>query len=393
MVRASAATIATAELSQAPASDYPRGIVASLRRWARENAEWGDGEAGLDAPEWATRRIRVPVPDARPRDLIERRQKRRRLPDGEAAARWVTPAEWITGAAGRLASCSRPYVVRDAVCGGVSIFRQRCGLPAVCPSCARRGAVELRERLAAAVPYLGPSPDEPTIVPQLSLITLTIRSRDPGELKPMLRDLHRWYARLVRRTLWRGGRCRARADCKLPRDPDRPGWRQRHPKFTGWLRALEITVNKNGWHAHLHILAEAPYLDQRELSAAWRSITDGAGYIVDIRRVTELRGGVREAVKYVTKPETIVPQRRYLAAELLLALRGIRRWSAGGRFRIALRDFGELEAAADTAAGHVYGKLVLLWSPDRRFAVRLPERCPLHPGNASWAWAPPGQPP
>lgn len=68
----------------------------------------------------------------------------------------------------------------------------------------------------------------------------------------------------------------------------------RRLRSTRWWRALnvrgigvaETTRGANGshWHLHLHLVIESPYLDARQLSAAWRTASKGS-YIVDVKKV------------------------------------------------------------------------------------------------------------
>lgn len=66
------------------------------------------------------------------------------------------------------------------------------------------------------------------------------------------------------------------------------------------LWAMEITNEGQGWHVHFHLVIESPWLDQRELSAAWRKCTPDESFIVHISDAS--RGSVRKNLpRYVTK--------------------------------------------------------------------------------------------
>lgn len=55
------------------------------------------------------------------------------------------------------------------------------------------------------------------------------------------------------------------------------------------------------WHPHLHILADAKFIEQGLLSQAWRSISRDS-YIVDIRRVKNIEVAGHYVTKYASKP-------------------------------------------------------------------------------------------
>ena len=78
----------------------------------------------------------------------------------------------------------------------------------------------------------------------------------------------------------------------------------RHRKFCdNWqagMWSLEITQKGKGWHLHFHLLVEAKWIDQTELSRQWRSITADQSYIVHVQ---DCRGQdyLNEVAKYVCK--------------------------------------------------------------------------------------------
>lgn len=112
------------------------------------------------------------------------------------------------------------------------------------------------------------------------LLTLTIENV-PVLSKKVLRDLRDWFSKLRRRKLFAN-------------------------VCTGGVYALEITrnVEHGTWHPHLHALIDSGWIDQEELSTAWKQITKGKGYIVDIRRADE--NSLQEIVKYLTKGSDFV---------------------------------------------------------------------------------------
>lgn len=77
------------------------------------------------------------------------------------------------------------------------------------------------------------------------------------------------------------------------------GWREKIKYGIGFIELKH--TKKNKIHPHIHILAECVWLDEPVLSEMWRKATAGEGYIVKIKRVSDLRGGVYEVTKYVSK--------------------------------------------------------------------------------------------
>jgi hypothetical protein len=145
------------------------------------------------------------------------------------------------------------------------------------------------------------------------LITLTVR-RIVGSLPELASVFKASFKELRRRRLWRDS-------------------------IRGAIAGYEVTFDAHkGWHFHVHILAlRKRWLEQRDLSNAWFEVTAGAGYIVDIRAVRDLRGGLREVIKYVFKPAEL----RGWGAEQVrefLALRKARLAESFGCFRAVELD-------------------------------------------------------
>lgn len=134
-----------------------------------------------------------------------------------------------------------------------------------CQPCARGRAFHLRERIDQSVRWCG----------ELKFITLTLRSTTEP-LRDLLDHLYTSFARLRRTLLWK-------------------------QKVRGGFGFLEVTRGKRGdrWHVHLHLLADASYVPQAALSAAWMTSSNGS-WIVDIRDVSG-PAGQSKAVQYVTK--------------------------------------------------------------------------------------------
>jgi hypothetical protein len=82
---------------------------------------------------------------------------------------------------------------------------------------------------------------------------------------------------------------------------------RQHPLWdeavTGGAAFLEIKYSDKAkrWHPHLHIICEAKYIEQGQLSKAWHSITKDS-FIVDIRKVRDTETTARYVTKYASKP-------------------------------------------------------------------------------------------
>jgi len=78
--------------------------------------------------------------------------------------------------------------------------------------------------------------------------------------------------------------------------------RQKWWKVRTGFWCLEVVEKQDGWHIHIHCLADAVWIDQHKLSESWRRLT-GDSYIVDVRRVKrdQKREAIFELFKYITK--------------------------------------------------------------------------------------------
>lgn len=130
-----------------------------------------------------------------------------------------------------------------------------------------------------------------------------------------------------------------------------PLWAER---VSGGAAFLEIKYSDKAkrWHPHLHIIAEARFIDQGELSTVWRTISRDS-FIVDIRRVRD-RGTVTSYVtKYASKPlNSSFSADQSLLAEAILALRGRRLCLCfGSWYGTALTDIEDADTLPEEDAG------------------------------------------
>jgi hypothetical protein len=128
-------------------------------------------------------------------------------------------------------------------------------------------------------------------------------------------------------------------------------------KVRGGAAILEIkhSAKAKRWHPHLHIIADADFIPQAELSNAWRSITKDS-YIVDIQRVKQAEVAGRYVAKYASKPlDTSFTVDAALLDEAVEALKGRRLCLCFGTwYGTPLSNAEDVELADDVidAAGY-----------------------------------------
>jgi len=108
------------------------------------------------------------------------------------------------------------------------------------------------------------------------MITLTLQ-HSSAPLKQQHNYIRKCFRRLRQRQLWRNN------------------------VVGGWA-VIETTWNPDTghWHPHLHVLAQTPYIPQKQLSSVWCQITKGSK-IVDIRIVESEDGCVHYITDYIAK--------------------------------------------------------------------------------------------
>jgi hypothetical protein len=80
-------------------------------------------------------------------------------------------------------------------------------------------------------------------------------------------------------------------------------WKQWKARVKGGVAFLETKWNaeKRRWHPHLHVIMEAAFLPQAEISDRWRAIT-ATSFIVHIKRPQNIETVIRYVTKYGSKP-------------------------------------------------------------------------------------------
>jgi hypothetical protein len=117
----------------------------------------------------------------------------------------------------------------------------------------------------------------------------------------------------------------------------RRGFWQNH--FKGGTWSLEFTKDKKGLHhTHLHIIGfRRKFFDIELLRGEWLAVT-GDSHVLHLKQIKDIATGLREVVKYVSKPLDI---RRFGAADLkeFLGLKNMRMFGTFGEFRDFCKDF------------------------------------------------------
>jgi hypothetical protein len=111
----------------------------------------------------------------------------------------------------------------------------------------------------------------------------------------------------------------------------------------GGICVPETKIGKDGrWHYHFHMVTTGRFMDQDELSKAWKKASRGA-FIVDIKIVDDMDGQVAYITKYVTKliDADMLDQEPQLI-EFVSAMKGQRTWNVFGNWKADDTD------AADT---------------------------------------------
>lgn len=279
---------------------------------------------------------------------------------------------WLRTKASSLEACRIALAFREQTCGTYLVRPSSCRVRG-CPDCERARAARVVNHYAAAAERMR----WPAIVTVTEVNTpATLEGLEAG-----LERLAAGWEKVRRRAVFRGGRCKSWRT-RHAEAIAKHGWRRHHP-VAGGLSSVEVTVDEEGatFHPHLHALVDSRWIDQAELSDAWREVMGDGSYIVDIRRVRgngqELRDVLREVLKYVAKPSRhlVDPERPELLAALLVALHR-RRMIAGFGSMYGLELDPDSDAGDDTVA------VDDSWDP---FIVHsLPRDCPYCGADAAW---------
>lgn len=165
--------------------------------------------------------------------------------------------------AGVLEHCHSFYTfAKCTACGTVNKFPNRCDTK-WCPECQPRLAADREKAVAWWVQEIS----------QPKLVTLTVKNF-PDITRGHVDEFQKWWTNLRNRKFasnWIGG-----------------------------FYSIEVTKEGNDWHLHLHALINARWIDQNDLSKNWREVTNGLGYIVDVRDARQ-HAYQKHVKKYVVK--------------------------------------------------------------------------------------------
>lgn len=141
-----------------------------------------------------------------------------------------------------------------------------------------------------------------------------------------------------------------------------PTWAE---KVRGGAAFLEIKYNdpSKRWHPHLHIIADADFIDKGVLSDVWRGISKDS-FIVDISRVRQAETTAHYVTKYASKPLNMsFCNKAELLDEALRALKGRRLCLCFGTwYGTSLTDAEDatLDEEADDEQWHMFKDLETL---------------------------------
>lgn len=205
--------------------------------------------------------------------------------------------------AAKLENCHTHYTV--ALCSGcnrVNKFPNRCDL-FFCAECQPR----LSQDRKKAVEWWTREIRQPKHV------VLTVKNVDDLS-KQHVQELRSWFTKLRRTKFaanWRGG-----------------------------FYSIEVTNEGNGWHLHLHILVDAPWVDSFKLSEHWSKATNGMGRIVKVR---DARGKdyLAEVTKYVVKGVQLAAWPKEKIVTFIQAFKGVRTFGVFGSLYGARTKFAE----------------------------------------------------
>ncbi len=192
----------------------------------------------------------------------------------------------------------------------------------LCPDCGRRRSRKLQKKY---LPMMRGFMLHHKVTPVHLVLTQTHRAETRKQSAKRIKDS---FTKLQRRGFWR-------------------------EYFNGGTWSLEFTKDKNGLHhTHLHIIGfRRKFFDIELLRDEWLAVT-GDSYVLHLKPIQDIATGLREVVKYVSKPLDI---RRFGADDLkeFLGLKNMRMFGTFGEFRDFCKDFepsdegaavGELES-------------------------------------------------
>jgi hypothetical protein len=178
----------------------------------------------------------------------------------------------------------------------------------LCPDCGRRRSRKLQNKY---LPMMRAFLRHHHVKPVHLVLTQTHRKETRKQSAKRIKDA---FVRLQRRAFWK-------------------------EFFKGGTWSLEFTKDKNGLHhTHLHIVGfRQRFFDIELLRGEWLAVT-GDSHVLNLKPILDIAAGLREVVKYVSKPLDI---RRFGAEDLreFLKLKNMRMFGTFGDFRDFCKGF------------------------------------------------------
>jgi diadenosine tetraphosphate (Ap4A) HIT family hydrolase len=178
----------------------------------------------------------------------------------------------------------------------------------LCPDCSRRRSRKLQNKY---LPMMRAFLRNHHVTPVHLVLTQTHKKETRKQSAKRIKDA---FTKLQRRAFWK-------------------------EFFKGGTWSLEFTKDKNGLHhTHLHIVGfRRKFFDIELLRSEWLAVT-GDSHVLNLKPILDIAAGLREVVKYVSKPLDI---RRFGADDLreFLKLKNMRMFGTFGEFRDFCKSF------------------------------------------------------
>jgi diadenosine tetraphosphate (Ap4A) HIT family hydrolase len=189
----------------------------------------------------------------------------------------------------------------------------------LCPDCGRRRSRKLQNKY---LPMMRAFLRHHQVTPVHLVLTQTHKKETRKQSAKRIKDA---FTKLQRRSFWK-------------------------EFFKGGTWSLEFTKDKNGLHhTHLHIVGfRRKFFDIELLRSEWLAVT-GDSHVLNLKPIQDIAAGLREVVKYVSKPLDI---RRFGAADLkeFIGLKNMRMFGTFGEFRDFCKGFVPSDNDGDEAS-------------------------------------------
>jgi len=152
-------------------------------------------------------------------------------------------------------------------CGHYISIPEHCG-NRFCISCSQQRSLKIRRKLSTFI-------RDNVIVKPYTYQHVTLTIKNETDLKRMMQALVKGFRRLRQRSYWK-------------------------QNVKGGAFVVEITKNTGLWHAHLHIVVEAKWLDWYRIREDWFACSGGKGVYIQRIPASEI---VKYVTKYITKSE------------------------------------------------------------------------------------------